>query len=94
MTIPRAFFLMVLLGSVSVAVIGLRTEQIRLASGIERMQRERSDLRRESWSLQMETARLRSPDQVRDRVVRWSLEVSRPEVVGDVLNKAQFASVD
>lgn len=78
MTVARGIGLLVFLGTLSVATIGLRGEEARVAMQIERLQRSRTDLRRESWALEMEISRLRAPGQVGDRLQRWSLNLQEP----------------
>jgi len=51
---------------------------MRAAASIERLERERTTLRREAWSIQTEIARVRSPGLMRERVERWSLDLTAP----------------
>lgn len=78
MTLGRGLYLLALIALIGVVLIGIRAEQVRVAAHIEALQRERVGLRRESWALELEVSRLRAPDQVGDRVARWSLDVREP----------------
>ena len=78
MTVGRSIYLLVLFGVLAAAVIGLRAEQIRAAARIEQLQWERVALRRSVWAVQMEVGRVRNPQQIRDRVARWSLDIREP----------------
>ena len=84
MTTTRAMYVVLLLGAVSVTVVGLRTEQTRIAARTVQLQREGMALRRKAWVLHIEVARLRTPSHIRDRVARWSLNVFEPSPPGDV----------
>ncbi len=75
MSVGRGVFLSFLFCAVSVCVIGLRGEQLRLAARTSRWERERLELKRKAWSLEVEIGRLRNPVLVRERVVRWELEL-------------------
>ncbi len=94
MTVARGLFLLVLLGGLSVGAIALRTDQIRTAAHIEEMRRDVIHLRRESWSLQMEIARLRTPDRVTERVGRWALNIGVPVPPSERPSRGQWALVD
>ncbi len=94
MTIVRGLYLLSFLGVLSVGVVALRTDQIRTAANIERMRGDVLQLRRESWTLQMEIARLRTPEQVRNRVERWTLNIEQPVPPSEQVGEVQWASVD
>ncbi|HUU81928.1 MAG TPA: hypothetical protein VM243_00365 [Phycisphaerae bacterium] len=78
MTVGRGVALLLAFVTLAVCVVHLRTEETRLAARIQELQRDRAALRREAWALQVEIARLGTPDQIRDRVDRWRLEVQAP----------------
>lgn len=90
MTVSRAVYFLVVFAALAVAVIGLRTEQFRTAARIERLQRERMTLRRESWVLQIEIGRVRNPELIRNRVARWSLDLDAPRAPSDALLEHQM----
>jgi len=93
MNVPRALYLLSFVGALSVAVVILRTEQIRAGARIAALQTERRAIQRETWIMQMESARLVSPEQIRDRVARWSLELQEPGRLSDAQRDAQLAQV-
>lgn len=66
----RTVGVVALLVGVALAIVGLRGEQARTASRMMKLSGQRIALRRELWDMQMAVARLRAPDQVRDRVER------------------------
>lgn len=78
MTVARGLFLIVLFGGLAVSAAVLRTEQATLAANIERLHRERIDLRRAAWASQLDISRLRSPSRIDDRVAVWSLGLRAP----------------
>ena len=91
MNVARALFLLMLLGSLSVTVVVLRTEQIRIGAHIAELQGQRRAMRRAAWTLQLEAGRLRSPEQIRDRVARWSLDLQEPGPPSDVPTDQRLA---
>ena len=70
MSVTRALYFLVVFGCLAVGVVGLRAEQLRAATRIERLQHERVELRRAAWTLQMEIGRVRQPERVQGRVAR------------------------
>ena len=91
MNVARALSLLLLLGSLSVTIVWLRTEQIRVGAHIAELQGQRRAMRRGAWALQLEAGRLSSPDQIRDRVVRWSLDLLEPGPPSDVPTNQSLA---
>ena len=91
MNVQRALFLLLLLGSLSVTVVVLRTEQIRVGAHIAEMQEQRRAVRRAAWTLQLEAGRLCSPEQIRGRVARWSLDLQEPGPPSDVPTDQRLA---
>ncbi len=84
MNVTRALYLLFVFGFLAIGVIGLRAEQFGAATRIERLQRERLELRRTAWALQMEIGRVRHPERIQERVARWSLDVLRPRPPSEV----------
>ena len=78
MTVGRGVVLLLTFVILAVCGVHLRAEETRLAARIQKLRAERAALRRESWALQVEIARLRTPDRIRDRVDRWQLQVQAP----------------
>ena len=78
MTLARALFFLAVFAALAIVIIGLRAEQVRAAASIERLERARVALRREGWALQAEIARVRAPMLMRERVQRWSLDMTAP----------------
>jgi len=64
----RLVGLLVLLAAVAVALVHLRTEQTRATARMLAAETRRNQLRRELWSLQVRTARLKSPARIRERI--------------------------
>jgi hypothetical protein len=76
-------------------VVCLRAEQVRLEAGTHQKQTEVLRLRREAWSIQIEIARLQTPDQIRDRVERMQLGVAAPfDETREVANPTRLAVGD
>ena len=92
MTVPRAIFLLLVFGSLAVTVIELRSAQTRASVHIGRMQRERLDLRTESWALQVDIARLGAPQRIRDLSAHWSLDLHAPHPPSRARVDSEYAS--
>ena len=73
MTIPRMVGLLVGLTAIGVAVVALRLEHARHMRQIQLLQIQQTDLRQKIWSQDMELARLRSPQMIRERAVRFGV---------------------
>jgi hypothetical protein len=83
MTMPRMVGLLLGLAILGVAVVALRLEQAQELREIQRLQFEQVEARQKIWTLNMELARLRSPQMVRERAARFGVEASpEPTVVG------------
>ena len=78
MTVGRAVALLLVFVGVAVWRVHLRTEETRLTARIQALRAERAVLRRGAWALQLEAARLRTPEQIRVRADRWHLDVQAP----------------
>ncbi len=78
MTVGRGVVLLLAFVVLAVCTVRLRTQETHLAARIQELRGERQALRREAWALQVEIARLRAPDLIRDRVERWRLAVRDP----------------
>lgn len=95
MTPLRAGLALFALGLIGLCVVCLRAEQVRLEASAHQKQSEVLRLRREAWSIQIEIARLQTPDQIRDRVERMQLGVAAPfEDTEDVSSPRRLASGD
>jgi len=77
-TVGRGVALLLLLVGLALVKIHFRAEQMKSSGRIQAFREERTELRRQSWALQLELARLRAPDRVLDRAERWRLEVRAP----------------
>ena len=78
----RGFRITVLLfafGAAAVAVAGIRVEQARCISRVQRMRLRELKLVGELRALQLQIARLRSPEEVEGRIERFELPVLPPE---------------
>ncbi len=75
MTVARVLALLGVFAGVAVWCVHLRAEQTRLSARIQALRAEQLELRREAWTLELEAARLKSPEQIRVRADRWHLDV-------------------
>jgi hypothetical protein len=66
------------LASIGVVVAALRAEQSRHLRRIQELQHKQTELTQRLWSQEMELARLRSPQMIRERAARFGLEVAEP----------------
>lgn len=78
MTVVRATAVLLVFGTIALCLVYVRAEQTRVAATIQALEVQRVELRQDSWELQMEIARLKTPEQVTDRVVRLRLNVMGP----------------
>ncbi len=78
MNVFRGLVFLALFTVLAVCAVHLRAEQVRMTANVQSLRRERVELRRESWVLQTQIARLRAPNQIRDRVEHWDLAVHAP----------------
>jgi len=74
MTIPRMVGLSVAMALIGIAVVAVRLEQARHLRQIQMLQFRQAELRQKIWSQEMELARLRSPQMIRERAARFGME--------------------
>ncbi len=79
MTIPRMVGLLMALTAIGLAVVSLRTDQSRRMRHIQDLQNQHKELRQQIWMQEMELARLRSPQMIRERAARFGLEAGSQE---------------
>lgn len=79
MTVGRLVGLLVILTAIGLGVVGLRVDQARHTRKIQELQFHQTDLRRRMWQQEMELARLRSPQLIRERAQQFGLASSRTE---------------
>ncbi|HOB75416.1 MAG TPA: FtsL-like putative cell division protein [Phycisphaerae bacterium] len=76
MTTSRMVGVLVALALVGIAVVAIRVDQSRATQRIQKLQFEHTDLKREIWTQEVEIARLRSPQAIREQASRLGLEVA------------------
>ncbi len=81
----RITVLMLLFCCIGVALAGIRIEQVRCIARIQRYQLKRLVLKRKLHQRQLQTARLRSPDQIIGRIERLQLQVHAPEEIEKIV---------
>jgi hypothetical protein len=81
-TVTRLVGVLVILGTIALGVVVLRSEQARIARRIQRIQGELVWVRRELWSTQLEIARHRSPSRIQEAVESAGLELAAPQATG------------
>jgi hypothetical protein len=84
-TVSRGLFLLIVFGMLAVAVVLVRSEKTRMSARI-------AALRRESWTLQMQYARLRTPDQIRQRLGYLDLQVRAPHDKSPIRQPSHLAA--
>jgi hypothetical protein len=72
--------LLIGLTAIGVAVVALRLEHARHMRQIQVLQIQQTELRQKIWSEDMELARLRSPQMIRERAVRFGVTPAPEEV--------------
>ena len=75
MTPVRAGVALGLVAVVCLTVVELRVERMQLEARTQAHLTTLLELRRQAWNVQMEMARLRAPEQIRERVQRMDLSV-------------------
>ncbi|MBI1825856.1 MAG: hypothetical protein HY287_05965 [Planctomycetes bacterium] len=78
MTVARGAIMLAIFSGIALAVVHLRGEETRCAARILSLEARQVTLRRELWSLQSRTARLRTPERVRDRVASFQTGLIPP----------------
>ena len=72
-----------MIGAVCLCVVMLRAERVRLEARVQASEAQLIRLTREVWRMQLERARLCTPDRIDDRARRMGLEVLAPLDAGD-----------
>jgi len=78
LTTQRAVFLLVAFGALALGLVHIRTLQTRAAATAVRMELKQVEARRRLWAIQARVARLRTPDEIRNRVIRFDESVVPP----------------
>lgn len=73
MTISRMVGLLVTLAAIGIGVVAIRVDQARTTRRIQDLQFQQTDLQRKIWHQEMDLARLRSPQMIRERIERFGL---------------------
>ncbi len=74
------------MGAAAMALVAVRHEQVAAVSRIQRLRLEEIALVRETQREQMQLARLRSPQQIKDRIERLGLQVMSSDVYAGLMN--------
>lgn len=78
MTTMRISFLVLSFGVLAVGLVHLRSEQVRSAAVALKWESEWINLRRETWKVQAEIARLRAPGSIHDRTKWFQTDLVAP----------------
>lgn len=78
MTIARAVVAVLFFALLGLVNVMLRAQQVAIMRAVERQRREIVELRRTLWAQQLELARLRSPQRVRERAHRLEQRLAGP----------------
>lgn len=78
MTIPRMVGLLAALTAIGIAAVVMRVEQVRHMRRIQELQFAQTELRQKIWTQEMQLARLRSPQMIRERAAFFSAESAEP----------------
>ena len=76
MTMPRMVGPLIGLTVIGIAAVAMRADQSRHLRRIQELQFRQTELRQRIWSQEMELARLRSPERIRERAERLGLDVA------------------
>jgi hypothetical protein len=94
MTVARFIFLLALFGSLGIAVVILRADQVRRSHHIQTLQLQQVGLQRVLWARQMEVARLREPRSVRERARRFDVPIVPPHDGVDIASRQEPWTAD
>ncbi|HSW45301.1 MAG TPA: hypothetical protein VLM89_07000 [Phycisphaerae bacterium] len=83
MTIPRMVGLLAALTVVGLGVVIIRVDQAAISHRIQDLQFRQVELGRQLWTQEIELARLRSPEVIRDRAERFGLPIGLSEPAKD-----------
>ncbi len=75
MTIGRQVAVLLAMTAIGVAAVALRVEQVQHTRRIEALRAQEASLRQRIWEQEMELARLRSPQMIRERAARLGVSV-------------------
>jgi len=78
MTVARGLVVLAMLAAVGVAVVAVRAETAKAANRVQRLHEVEVELKHRMWSQEMELARLRGPEQIRQRAQAMGLQVVPP----------------
>jgi hypothetical protein len=78
-TVPRALFVLMLLVATALLVVAFRGESAKAWHRIQRLDQRQVELRQRLWAQELNLARLRVPDEIRQRAGRMGLELVPPE---------------
>ncbi len=80
MTVVRGLFVIMLLVVVGVAIVALRGESARAANRIQRLHHQKVALEHKRWAQEMELAKLRGPEAIRQRASELGLDLLPPVI--------------
>jgi len=78
MTVARGLVVLAMLAAVGVAVVAVRAESAKAANRVQRLHETEVELQHRLWAQEMELARLRGPDEIRQRAQALGLSVVPP----------------
>lgn len=76
---PRVCFLIAVFAAIAMATVHLRAERARCAATIATLDAQWVVLRRDWWDLQARSARLKTPEHIRDRAQNLQVDLVSPE---------------
>ena len=92
MSVRRACLLIACFAVVALGVVQLRVAQTSCAARVLRLESQWVELRREWWSLQTRSARLRTPQRIHERVARLHVQLQPPGEEADAESQVRLAS--
>ena len=84
MTVPRALYVLTLMIITAIAVVVIRGESAKTAGRIQKLHQQNVQLEQELWPREIELARMRGPEAIRQRAIDMGLEVVPPSAVQPV----------
>ena len=76
MTTARMVGVLVGLALIGIAVVAIRVDQSRVSQRIQKLHSQQTDLSRKIWTQEVDMARLRSPQAIREQAGRLGFEVA------------------
>lgn len=90
MTTPRALLVLLMMVAVGVTIVVIRQESAKAANRVQQLHHRKIVLEQDLWSRELELAKLRGPEAIRDRAGTLGFEVVPPAASQDT-NRGRYS---